>query len=71
MGEVLAADAFAAFTEAGLDNDAERQRLGRLFRDTVLARGGAEHPSDVFRAFRGRDPETHALLALHGLVDDQ
>ena len=39
--EVLAADAFAAFTDAGLSNDDERQRLGRLFRDTVLARGGA------------------------------
>ena len=61
--EVLSADAFAAFTEAGLDDESERQRLGRLFRDTVLARGGAEHPSAVFRAFRGRDPDAAALSA--------
>jgi oligopeptidase A len=66
--EVLAADAFAAFTEADLNNDDERRRLGRLFGDTVLARGGAEHPSDVFRAFRGRDPDPQALLILHGLL---
>jgi oligopeptidase A len=66
--EVLSADAFAAFEEAGLDDVAARARLGGRFRDTVLARGGGEHPADVFRAFRGRDPSPEALLRQTGLA---
>ena len=30
--------------------------VGRRFRETVLGLGGSEHPSDVFVAFRGREP---------------
>ncbi len=65
--EVLSADAFGAFEEAGLDEDAKLHQLGRRFRDTVLALGGGMHPSEVFRAFRGRDPKTDALLRHAGL----
>ncbi|OGQ21734.1 MAG: peptidase M3 [Deltaproteobacteria bacterium RBG_16_71_12] len=65
--EVLSADAFGAFEEAGLDEDDKLHALGRRFRDTVLALGGGAHPSDVFRAFRGRDPRTEALLRHAGL----
>ena len=63
--EVLSADAFAAFTEAGADAHAA---VGRRFRDTVLARGGAQHPLEVFRAFRGREPQVAALLQQTGLA---
>ena len=45
--EVMSADAFAAFEEAGLDDEAAVSRVGRQFRDTVLALGGGEHPTDV------------------------
>ncbi len=65
--EVLSADAFGAFEEAGLDEDDKLRQLGRRFRDTVLALGGGVHPSEVFRAFRGRDPKTDALLRHAGL----
>lgn len=65
--EVLSADAFSAFEEVGLDNDSEVERLGRKFRDTVLARGGGQHPMDVFVEFRGRKPTTEALLRHSGL----
>ena len=65
--EVLSADAFGAFEEAGLDEDEKLRVLGRRFRDTVLALGGGVHPSDVFRAFRGRDPKPDALLRHAGL----
>ena len=65
--EVLSADAFGAFEEAGLDEDDKLHALGRRFRDTVLALGGGVHPSEVFRAFRGRDPKTDALLRHAGL----
>ncbi len=66
--EVLAADAFSAFEEAGLENDAAVRRVGRRFRDTVLALGGSRHPQDVFRDFRGRDPSPEPLLRVHGLA---
>ncbi len=60
--EVLSADAFSAFEEAGLGNDTAIAETGRRFRDTVLGLGGSQHPMDVFVAFRGRQPKTDALL---------
>ena len=66
--EILSADAFAAFEEAGLDNDAAVARTGRKFRDTVLALGGSQHPLEVFRAFRGREPSVEPLLRHSGLI---
>ncbi len=66
--EVLSADAFSAFEEAGLENKAEVTSIGRRFRDTVLAEGGSRHPMEVFKAFRGREPSTQALLRHRGLV---
>jgi oligopeptidase A len=66
--EVLSADAFAAFEEAGLDNDAAIIQTGRRFRDTVLSLGGSQHPMDVFVSFRGREPSTQALLRHRGLA---
>ena len=65
--EVLSADAFAAFEEAGLDNQAAIKSLGRHYRDTILALGGSRHPMDVYRDFRGREPNTDALLRHAGL----
>lgn len=38
--EVMSADAFAAFEEAGLDDEQKVQETGRRFRDTVLSLGG-------------------------------
>jgi len=67
--EVLSADAFGAFEEAGLENEKAVRDLGRRFRDTVLAEGGGRHPMDVFRDFRGREPSTEALLRQNGLLD--
>ncbi len=66
--EVLAADAFAAFEEVGLDHPGPLTETGRRFRDTVLAAGGSQHPMEVFRAFRGRDPDPDALLRQSGLL---
>lgn len=63
----MSADAFAAFEEAGLDNEAAVQETGRRFRSTVLALGGGKHPTEVFRAFRGREPSPDALLRHSGL----
>ena len=52
----------------GLDNEEEVRAVGRRFRDTVLSLGGGQHPSKVFRAFRGRDPSPEALLKHNGLA---
>ena len=64
----MSADAFAAFEEAGLDDEDAVRTTGRRFRETVLAMGGGRHPSDVFRDFRGRDPTPDALLRHSGLL---
>jgi oligopeptidase A len=65
--EVLSADAFSAFEEVGLDNADAVAKVGRRFRDTVLALGGSQHPMEVFKAFRGREPNPDALLTHAGL----
>ena len=66
--EVLSADAFAAFEEAGLENQQAIAICGKRFRDTVLALGGSLHPMEVFKTFRGREPNTEPLLRHSGLV---
>ena len=66
--EVLSADAFSAFEEAGLDDEAAIEATGRRFRETVLALGGGREPMEVFKDFRGREPSTAALLRHSGLV---
>ena len=66
--EVLAADAFGAFVEGGLANEASVERMGKKYRDTVLAMGGGKAPKDVFVSFRGRPWKIETLLQLQGLV---
>lgn len=66
--EVLSADAFGAFEEAGLEDEAQVKEMGRKFRDTVLALGGGVDPLTVFTSFRGRAPSTEALLRHSGLT---
>ncbi|MAF67411.1 MAG: peptidase M3 [Planctomycetes bacterium] len=67
--EVLSADAFAAFEEAGLDDARKVEETGRRYRETVLALGGSRPAMEVFRSFRGREPETAALLRHSGFAD--
>jgi oligopeptidase A len=66
--EVLSADAFSAFEEVGLENEAQIRETGRRFRDTVLSLGGSLDPKQVFEAFRGRQPSSEALIRHSGLV---
>ncbi len=69
--EVLSADAFSAFEEAGLADTQAVAATGRRFRDTVLALGGSRHPLEVFESFRGRAPSTQPLLKQTGLLASQ
>ena len=66
--EVLSADAFGAFEDAGLADPDARRAQGLRFRDTILALGGSRHPMDIFRMFRGRGPDPQALLRQEGLL---
>ena len=62
-GEVLDDDAYAWFTEHGGLTRANGQR----FRDMMLATGHTADPMELYRAFRGRDPDTAPLLRQRGL----
>ncbi|MGK7882503.1 MAG: M3 family metallopeptidase [Crocosphaera sp.] len=66
--EVLSADAFSAFEEVGLNDEKAVAETGKRFRDTVLALGGSVNPMEVFKAFRGREPQTEPLLRHSGLL---
>ncbi len=65
---IMSADAFSAFEEAGLEDTDAIASTGRRFRDTVLALGGSVSPAEVFERFRGRAPSTDALLRHLGLA---
>jgi oligopeptidase A len=65
--DVLACDAFAAFEEAGHDLKSQR-RVGQKFRESILAKGGSQHPLILFRQFRGRDPKPEPFLRAYGLL---
>ena len=67
--EVLSADAFAAFEEAGLEDEVAVRSVGKRFKDTVLSLGGSMHPMEVFESFRGRQPQTEPLLKHSGLAN--
>jgi oligopeptidase A len=61
--EVLAADAFGAFEEAGIFDQATAQR----FRHEILEVGGSRDIMEAYVAFRGREPTIDALLRHAGI----
>ena len=61
--EVLDADAFAHFKENGIFN----QEIADSFRKNILEKGGTEHPSVLYRRFRGKDATIDALLERDGI----
>jgi peptidyl-dipeptidase Dcp len=65
--EVLDADGFAAFTEAGDVFDSEL--AARL--KTIYGAGDTRDPMELYRAFRGREPTIAALLQQRGLAPAQ
>ena len=63
--EVLEADGFAAFTEAGDPFDAATAE--RLL-TTIYSAGNSQDPAAAYRAFRGRDPKIEPMLQKRGLL---
>ena len=62
--EVLSADALSRFEEEGVLTP----HTGPAFRDSILAKGGAYEPLQLFVEFRGREPQIDALLRHSGLA---
>ncbi|WP_371156644.1 M3 family metallopeptidase [Jannaschia sp. 2305UL9-9] len=62
--EVMDADAFAAFEEAG---DAFDAALAAKLEANILSTGGSRDAADLYTAFRGRLPGVEALLKGRGL----
>lgn len=62
--EVLDADAFDYFKEKGIFN----KEVAQSFREHILEKGGSEHPSELYRKFRGKDPSPDSLFKRSGLV---
>lgn len=62
--EVLDADTFEFFLEKGLYD----QDVAQKYKDEILTRGGSQHPSILYRNFRGRDADPKALLRREGLA---
>ncbi|WP_050405787.1 M3 family metallopeptidase [Bradyrhizobium embrapense] len=64
--EVMDADAFGAFEEAGdIFDPATAKRL----LDDIYSSGGSRDPEEAYVAFRGREPEPDALLRRRGLLE--
>jgi len=61
--EVLSADAFSRFEEEGVFNAA----TGESFLQSVLQQGGSQAPMQLFKEFRGREPQIDALLRHCGI----
>jgi peptidyl-dipeptidase Dcp len=62
--EVLDADAFEYFKQEGIFN----KKIGEKFKKTVLSQGGTKKPMDLYKEFRGKEPNSDALLKRAGLL---
>ena len=62
--EVLDADAFELFSKNGIfDSD-----IAKSFFENILSKGGTEHPMVLYKKFRGKKPNSSALLRRSGLI---
>ena len=62
--EVLEADAFSLFKEKGIFNT----EVSESFRKNILSAGGAQDEAEIYRNFRGHDPQPQALMEKLGLT---
>lgn len=64
--EVLDADAFEFFNEKGIFN----KEVAGQFEKHILSAGGSEHPMELYKRFRGKEPSPKALLKRAGLLQE-
>ena len=62
--EVLEADAFSRFEQEGIFNT----EVSGSFRENILSKGSSEEEAELYRRFRGHDPEPKALLVKLGII---
>lgn len=62
--EVLDADAFSLFKEKGIFNP----EVAQGFKNNILTQGGTQDPMELYKAFRGKEPDPEALLKRAGLL---
>jgi peptidyl-dipeptidase Dcp len=62
--EVLDADAFEYFLETGIFNEGTATK----FKENILEKGGSEHPMDLYKRFRGKEPSVDALMKRAGFI---
>jgi len=65
--EVLDADAFAYFKENGIFS----KIVADKFKEHVLSKGGTENPMELYKRFRGAEPNIDALLERAGLLESK
>lgn len=61
--EVIADDAFEEFRKNGIFN----KIIAEKFRGCILSKGATDHPMNLFREFKGREPDIEAFLKNRGL----
>jgi peptidyl-dipeptidase Dcp len=66
--EVLDKDAYQAFVESG---DIFDKATAERFRREVLSKGGTRAGMDMYRAFRGAEPDKSAMLVARGLIEPE
>ncbi len=64
--EVLSADAYSRFEEEGIFNP----QTGESFLREILQQGGSRPPMELFKNFRGREPQIDALLRHSGITGE-
>lgn len=64
--EVLSADAYSRFEEEGIFNT----QTGESFLQEILQQGGSKAPMELFKNFRGREPQIDALLRHSGITGE-
>ncbi len=62
--EVLEADAFEYFKEKGIFDKAIAEKM----KNNILSQGGTDKPMTLYKKFRGKEPDSSALLKRAGLI---
>lgn len=62
--EVLDADAFDYFKQNGIFNT----EIATKFKENILSQGGTQPPMELYKKFRGQEPQPEALLKRAGLI---
>ena len=69
--KMLAADAFSAYWEVGWEDSKAIKKISKKIFSTLISTGSSKPMAEVFREFRGRDPNPEALMISLGLRESR